>query len=104
MEGVTVATPHLRKGRTTVKVEPGGITISTLNESNPQLWVMVYISTGALWGMINGQDSGAEFFYPPIPPLVPDEIDLGNPPPVPPLVTLPPVPRVGVVPPLPPGG
>jgi hypothetical protein len=104
MEGVTVAAKNLRHPNTTVKVEPAGITISTRDERDPQMWVMVYITTGALWGIINQEDDGAEFFLPPVPPLLADEIDLGNPPPVPPLVTLPPVPRFSGLPPVPPKG
>ena len=104
MEGVTVSAKNIRRPVTTVKVDPTGITISTRDERDPQLWVMVFITPAALFGILNGQDSGTEFFYPPIPPVWSDEIDLGEPPPVPPLVALPPVPRVGVVPPLPPGG
>lgn len=92
MDGVTISAKNLRNPEVSVKVDPAGIWISARDERDPQMWVMVYITTAALFGLINGQDDGAEFFLPPVPPLLTEEIDLGDPPPVPPLVTLPPVP------------
>lgn len=104
MEGVTISAKNLRHPEISVKVEPAGIYISARDERDPQMWVMVYITTAALFGIINGQDDGADFFLPPVPPLMTDEIDLGDPPPVPPLVTLPRVPPFGGLPPVPPQG
>lgn len=104
MDGVTISAKNLRNPEVSVKVDPAGIWISARDERDPQMWVMVYITSAALWGIINGQDDGAEFFLPPVPPLTFDEIDLGDPLAVPPLVTLPPVPPFGGLPPVPPKG
>lgn len=101
MEGVTVSAKNLRNPEVSVKVDPAGIWLSARDERDPQMWVMVYITTAALWAIINGQDDGAEFFYPPIPPLYTDEIDLGDLAVPVPLVALPPVPplRASTIPP-----
>lgn len=104
MDGVSVSAKNLRNPAVSVKVDPAGIWISARDERDPQMWVSVYITTAALFGIINGQDDDTEFFLPPVPPLMADEIDLGDPPPVPPLVALPPVPPLRSVPPCPPKG
>lgn len=102
MDGISISGRMLRAPKIRVKSEPAGVCISCEDDRDPTQWVHVYITTGALWALVNQQEDGGEFILPAVPPFVPDEIDLGEPPPAAPVVTLPPVPPVPRVPPFPP--
>jgi hypothetical protein len=104
MEGISIAGRLLKVDEISVKTEPAGVCISGNSTRDPSQWVCVYITTAALWEIINLPHvlPGSNVY--PVPPFVPDEIDFSNPPAEPPRVVVPPLPPLSPLPPLPPKG